>query len=72
MKITYNLDEFVMMYQAANRKEKETVILAAFGSMTFVLQSELKIPGNERYVVDLSAKDVEKIIRSLEETQANE
>jgi len=64
-----DLDEFVDLYnRAVTPAIKEKGILAAFGSLTLVFHNSY-MPGNERHVVDLSAKDIERIVQNLGETQ---
>lgn len=64
---TLKLDEFVRQYRTApNIAEKGEGILAAFGYMTFVYHKDHELPRNEKHVVDLSAADIDRIVRALE------
>jgi len=64
---TLKLDEFVTQYRnAPDLAETGEGILAAFGSMTFVYHKDHALPRNERYVVDLRAEDIGRIVRALE------
>jgi len=66
---TLKLDEFVRQYRTApSIAEKGEGILAAFGYMTFVYHKDQgpDLPRNERHVVDLSAADIDRIVRALE------
>ena len=64
---TLKLDEFVRQYRTApSIAEKGEGILAAFGYMTFVYHKDHDLPRNERHVVDLSASDIDRIVRALE------
>ena len=64
---TLKLNEFMRQYRTApNIAEKGEGILAAFGYMTFVYHKDHGLPRNERHVVDLSASDIDRIVRALE------
>ena len=70
MKTIKNLDEFVREYRSSpSLRDTGEGILAAFGSMTFVYHCDHGSIKNERYVVDLSAIDVDRIVRVLEESK---
>jgi len=63
---TLKLNEFVEQYLGApNLATTRKGVLAAFGSMTFVYHDEDCQFKNERHVVDLTALDVDKIVRCL-------